>query len=337
MEQPGVQQLFFQHIRNNLPPNLSLVDEIAELLNVSNDSAYRRIRGEKAISFDEIRTLCSHFRISLDQLFYINSESVIFSGKLADNNNHTFDLWLKEILAQLKFMNSFDRRELIYVNKDMPVFHYFHYPELAAFKFFFWMKTLLQYPLFGKSLFVSDDFTTGLHGTAIEIVEEYNKMPSQEVWNVENIHSTIRQIEYYKETKVFRSAEDIVGLYDCLEKTIDHIEKQAELGFKFSMPDKKPQSKTIYKLFVNEFVLGDNTLCAILNDTKVVYLNHTVLNFIMTKDTAFAEYTYQHYQNIIRKSTLISDVGEKERSRFFNTMREKIHNRRKAINHYSSK
>jgi len=58
------------------------------------------------------------------------------------------------------------------------------------------------------------------------------------------------------------------------------------------------------------------------------------LNFIGTKDTAFTEYTYQHYQNIIRKSTLISDVGEKERSRFFNTMREKIHNRRKAVNNY---
>jgi hypothetical protein len=337
MEQPGVQQLFFQHIKNNLPPHLSLVDEIAGLLNVSNDSAYRRIRGKKPISFDEIRTLCSHFRISLDQLFYLNSESVIFSGQLADNNNHTFDLWLKSILDQLKFMNSFQRRELIYMNKDIPVFHYFHYPELAAFKFFFWMKTLLQYPLFGKTLFLKDDFTEGLHNTSVKIVEQYNMIPSQEVWNVENIHSTIRQIEYYKETKVFRSAQDISSLYDCLDKTIDHIERQAEAGCKFSVPDKMPQSKMSYKLFVNEFILGDNTLCVTLNDTRVVYLNHTVLNFIMTKDTAFAEYTYQHYQNIIRKSTLISDVGEKERSRFFNTMREKIDSRKKAVSRYSAK
>ena len=329
-----MQQLFFQHIRNNLPPHLSLVDEIAGLLNVSNDSAYRRIRGEKGISFEEIRTLCSHFRISLDQLFYLNSESVLFTGRLADNDNFTFDLYLNGILDQLMYMNSFDKRELIYLNKDIPIFHYFHFQELAAFKFFFWMKTLLQYPLFGKTLFVSDDFTGGLHKTADRIVDEYNKIPSQEVWNVENIHSTIRQIEYYKETKMFRSSQDIVDLYDCLEKTIDHIERQAELGYKFSLAQRKPPTKVSYKLFVNEFILGDNTLCAILNDTKVVYLNHTVLNFIGTKDTAFTEYTYQHYQNIIRKSTLISDVGEKERSRFFNTMREKIHNRRKAVNNY---
>jgi hypothetical protein len=34
MEQPGVQQLFFQHIKNNLPPHISLVDEITGSLQV---------------------------------------------------------------------------------------------------------------------------------------------------------------------------------------------------------------------------------------------------------------------------------------------------------------
>jgi hypothetical protein len=126
-------------------------------------------------------------------------------------------------------------------------------------------------------------------------------------------------------------------MYECLQKSIDHIEKQAEAGYKFQLNGKPLQSAPAYKLFVNEFVIGDNTVLAILNDIKVVYLNHTVLNVIMTKDTAFTEYTYQHFQNIVRKSTLISDVGEKERSRFFNTMREKIFNRQKAASNYSSK
>src|SRR5215467_7685344 len=120
MDQANVQQVFFQHIRNNLPAHLSLVDEIAELLNISNDSAYRRIRGEKGISFDELRTLCSHFKISLDQLFFLNSESIVFSGRNIDQNNVSFELWLQNILRQLEFMNSFDRKEMIYLNKDVP-------------------------------------------------------------------------------------------------------------------------------------------------------------------------------------------------------------------------
>src|SRR5215831_6461222 len=105
MDQPDVQQLFFQHIKNNLPPHLSLVDEIAELLNISNDSAYRRIRGEKGIAFDELRTLCLHFKISLDQLLYLNSESIIFTGKAVDHSNFTFDLYLQDMLSQLQLWN----------------------------------------------------------------------------------------------------------------------------------------------------------------------------------------------------------------------------------------
>ncbi|HTQ65496.1 MAG TPA: hypothetical protein VMI12_11915 [Puia sp.] len=336
MDQPSVQQVFFQHIKNNLPPHLSLVDEIAELLNISNDSAYRRIRGEKGVSFDELRTLCMHFKISLDQLLYLNSDSIIFSGSNVDSNNHTFDLWLQNVLGLLQYGNSFERREFFFILKDMPFFYNFYQPELAAFKFFFWMKTILQYPLFGKPVFATNEVTENLQKTSAIIAAEYNKMPTQEIWNAESIHTSIRQIEYYKDTKMFSSAADVVHLYECLEKMIDHIEKQAELGYKFLMtgPGSPSVPKIPYKLFVNEFILGDNTVLAILNDTKVVYLNHTVLNIMWTKDTRFAEYTYQHVQNIIRKSTLISEVGEKERSRFFNTIREKLHKRKKAAENY---
>jgi hypothetical protein len=324
MDQPGVQQLFFQHIKNNLPPHLSFVDEIAELLNISTDSAYRRIRGEKGISFDEIRMLCSHFKISLDQLFHLNSESIIFTGRSVDHSHFTFDLYMQNILKQLLLMNSFDRREMLYLNKDIPPFHYYNFREMAAFKFFFWMKTIVQYPLFGKSLFVADEFMEAQHTTGSKILQEYNKLPSQEIWNLENINSTISQIEYYRDTKVFASNQDVLRLYECLEKIIDHIEKQAEAGFKFPINGTPAQSKAGYKLFVNEFILGDNTVLAILNDTKIVYVNHSVLDIVWTKDTLFAEHTYQHFQNIIRKSMLISDVGERERSKFFNKMRERI-------------
>ncbi|HEX4849499.1 MAG TPA: hypothetical protein VFV08_01770, partial [Puia sp.] len=243
----------------------------------------------------------------------------------------------KNILAAVVYMNSFDRREMIVMNKDIPVFHFFHYHQLAAFKFFFWMKTLLQYPLFGKKLFETDEMTESLEKIGDQIVEEYNKIPSQEIWNVENIHSTIYQIEYYKETKVFSSAQDIINLYESLEKTVQHIEKQAELGYKFSVNGKHPPEKASYKMFVNEFIIGDNTFLAVLNDTKVLHLNHTVVNFMTTKDTRFVDYTYQHLQNIIRKSTLISDVGEKERKRFFSRMLEKIDHRKKAAANYNPK
>ena len=79
MESIGMQQLFIQHIKDNFSGPLSLVTEMAELLNISNDSAYRRIRGEKAISFEEMQKLCTHFKVSLDQFLHLQNDAIVFS------------------------------------------------------------------------------------------------------------------------------------------------------------------------------------------------------------------------------------------------------------------
>ncbi|HNJ27903.1 MAG TPA: helix-turn-helix domain-containing protein, partial [Ferruginibacter sp.] len=83
MESNQTQLQFFQHIRSILPEHISLVDEIAGLLDISNDSAYRRIRGEKQISLDEMQKLSVHYKISIDQFLNLQSNSYIFSGELA--------------------------------------------------------------------------------------------------------------------------------------------------------------------------------------------------------------------------------------------------------------
>src|SRR6186997_2158915 len=101
MESSNVQVAFFNHLKTLLPAHLSLVDEIAELLNISNDSAYRRIRGEKPIALEEIQKLATHFKISLDQFLHLDSDSFIFTGKLANATDHVFEKWMENLLQQL--------------------------------------------------------------------------------------------------------------------------------------------------------------------------------------------------------------------------------------------
>ena len=330
MESSGAQQLFFQHIKGLLPSHLSLVDEVAEVLNISNDSAYRRIRGEKPIALEEIKKLCIRFKISLDQLLHLNSDSVLFTGKLADKTNFSFDLYLENLLRQMQMINSFPEKELYYWAKDAPVIYYYQFPELAAFKFFFWMKTVLEYPEYNKAKFNFNDFDGKLRGMGEKLLDTYNEIPSHEIWNVDNINTYIQQIEYYKDTNVFNSKNDIIVLYECLEKMVDHIEEQAEAGYKFNS-NAKGSMKAPVKIYVNEFIIGDNTVMAVLNKKPIVFLNHSFLNVSSTQDPVFCNYMYEYFQKLIRKSTLISSGSEKQRSNFFTPIREKLELRKKAI------
>ena len=75
----NLQQDFFQEIKQNMPAHLSMVDEVANLLNISTDSAYRRIRNEKTLSLEETKILAGHFKISLDYLFNLQTGTGSFA------------------------------------------------------------------------------------------------------------------------------------------------------------------------------------------------------------------------------------------------------------------
>lgn len=324
MGKENTQQLFFQHIKSNLPAHISLVDEVADLLNISNDSAYRRIRSEKSLDLNEIEKLCTHFKISVDQIFSLESDVTLFTDKAITSHQVDFEEYLQSIIDQLQFINSFDERKMYYTAKDVPVFHYFNYPEITAFKFYFWRRTILSYPEISKQKFVLDDLNESLHQKGKKILDLYNNMSSVELWNVESINSTVRQIEYSRESKFFADPMDVVRIYERLENLVDHIEEQAQIGCKFHLGSSPTDKSPTYELFFNEVFLGDNSILGVMGDAKIVFINHSVLNFLTTRDSRFCDYIHHSIENLMRRSTLISSVGERERNRFFDALHRKL-------------
>src|SRR4051812_10103446 len=114
MESNELQKQFFNQIKSRLPQHLSMAEEIADLLNISTDSAYRRIRSEKAITLEEIQKLCNHFKLSLDQLLCIDTDSTLFYGQWADYRNFNFETYLSDMLNQLKQINSYENKMMYY-------------------------------------------------------------------------------------------------------------------------------------------------------------------------------------------------------------------------------
>ena len=324
MQPTGIQVVFFQHIRGLLPQHMSLVDAIADTLGISNDSAYRRIRGEKPIAFEEMQKLATQFKISLDQFLHLQTDSFLFSGKLASASGYVFDEWTRNVLQHLQFATSFRKKHMIYLAKDIPVMQQFLVPEVAAFKSFFWRKSILHYDELRGVKFSLKDIDPNHFEISKKIVECYNQIDSTDIWNIESINSTIRQIEFYRETGVFESDEDAKGLYHAVLRLIDHLEKQAETGLKF-LVDKTPGVQSAkYNLYNNELILGDNTIFFELDEMRISFLNHSVINFIYTKDEAFNSYMYNNLQNLIRKSTSLSVSSERERTKFFKRVKDRL-------------
>jgi hypothetical protein len=327
MENIGVQQLFFQHIKNNLLPHLSLVDCIAEVLHISNDSAYRRMRGEKPITFEEIQKLSVHFKISLDQFLHLKSDSFLFTGILSDNSGNAFSSWLSDVLQKLTYIKGFERKHMYFNTKDLPLMSFFQIPELSKFKCFMWMRTFLGYENLKSKKFSLKHSYEEMEEKGTKIIHVYNQIPTTEIWSLDCLNATIRQIEFYRESNVFESKGDVDILYHKLEELINHCERQAEVGKKFSIGQAPNASSPVYNIFLNELLIGDNTLIAEVNDSKVTFINHSVIDIVSTRDEKFCNHAYESMMNLIHKSTQISTVGEKIRSGFFGVLRDRINQR----------
>lgn len=326
-----VQHELFRLIKTKLPAEASIADEVARLLNISADSAYRRMRGVKQITLEELQILAVDYKISLDQLMNIPTGGTLFQGNYVNPKTYRFDQYLAEVMHNLAYFNTFKKKELYYSCKDMPIFNHFHFREVAAFKWFFWMKTYFQFSEFAKRKFKFSDYPDDFFLMDQKVLSLYLDLPSTEIWNPECINIILRQIEFYRVSQVFESEEDILRLYEAVEKTWDHLERQAALGYKFNHndPEKKPLAE--FKMYFNEVHLGDNSMLVLLDDSKISILNHTTVNFMMTRHVTFNENMYGHMQNLMRRSTLISEVSEKERSRYFRIIRERIARRKEAL------
>jgi hypothetical protein len=319
-----IQQQLFQQVKSALPAHVSVVDEIAELLQMSTDSAYRRIRGEKMLTLDEMAVLCSKYQLSVDGLLHLNGNSIVFAGQQIDFSRFELEQHLRFILLQLQQLQSFSNCRMYYLAKDVPVFHYFHFTNLAAFKFFAWLKTILHNPVYNNKKFIlSDAVNDNWRMLSHSIIDTYNRIPSEEIWSLETINSTIRQIEYCRDAMLFDSEETIQLLYAELLQLVNHIEEQAAAGCKFA-PGSQGKNGGGFQLYYNGAILGDNTILMHMGESRKVYLNHAILNYINTGDEKFCNYTAGSIDTIIQKSALISRVGEKERNKFFNVLRSEV-------------
>lgn len=319
-----IQKLLFQQIKEILPEHLSLVDEISELLSISYDSAYRRIRGDKSLSVEELELLSKRFGLSIDSLFNIQSDNVIFKHKPIVPPDIGVKLWLRGILADMRRIHDSKGNEIIYAAKDPPVFHYFQFPEIGAFKMFFWEKTLFQFPQHQDKKFTLEYLDDEIRELGEQILATSLKIPTTEIWNEDTFNITFKQIENYWISGLFENTEDIHILCEKLHLWISHIKKQAELGFKFYYNTEPIGVENSYKFYENEVVLNDNTIFVKTNNFTATYLTYNVLSILQTNDSRFCAGVESYLRGILKESVLISSVNAKERNRFFNRMLSKI-------------
>ena len=320
----SIQSVFLEKVRTSLPSNIAFADEFAEILSISRDSAYRRIRGETVLSLDEVSVICKHFKMSLDEIISPSAEIVSFQNRFVTEADFTFEMWLKSIEGNLDMLKSVPDREMIISAKDVPILYYFKTPELSAFKMFFWMKTILRYSNYSEEQYRPELVPNELLALGKRIQEKFTSIERTELWSEDTVHASLRQIEFYHECGFFHSPHQGQHLCDEILNAMMEVKNAAAEA-------NAPEGNARFQLFKNEILIADNTFLFRMHDQYAVFINHNTLNILSTAHKSFCLQTERYLRNLLNKATKISGTGEKERHKFFNGIEEKIKSLKKRI------
>lgn len=325
-----VQIHFLNKVKELIPDNYSFVDELANILELSTDSSYRRIRGETALTINEVAILCKKYNISFDY-FTQGDNNVTFSYNIM-HDKAGFKRHMESILDALIKIIEPEYKKITYAAIDIPIFYHFKFKELAAFKMFYWMKAVNNVPQLQDIQFDPDLIDPEFIAIGQHIFEIYQKAPSVEIWSDGTINSLVKQIEFFWESGNFKTPEDALLICQQARDELELIAQQANEGKKVSTTG--IIEKNDFMLYHSDIEIGNNTIFIERGDVKTVYLTFNTFNALITPNIQFIEEINIWIDNLKKKSTLISATAQKHRYQFFKRAFAKIEALEKKIQDY---
>lgn len=313
---------FVEQLKTVFPTNLSLAEELSDLLNVSTDSIYRRLRCQSSFTFDEVALISKKFGVSVDGLLGQNSLQVSFNFNPMYQEPMNYKNYFKFFSHYLKELSGYKGTRIIYASEDVPVFRHFNFPNISAFKSFYWSKAVLNDKnLIGKKFhpeFVSAEIIDMNKHT----YQTYCKIDRTEIWSQETLSSTLNQIEFFWESGLFENKDIALLVVDDIRKMMTELQNDCDNAL-----DSSSEKRGEFILYNSEVFIGNNCVLIEPGESKMserVFLGYNTFSSISTYNVAFSKETRMWMENLMKKSLLLSGTGEKQRSKFFNKMEEHI-------------
>ncbi|MFT7591851.1 MAG: hypothetical protein ACI9UJ_001780 [bacterium] len=132
-----VLQCLFDILSKQIDPKINPVLQIADDLNLSKESVYRRFRAESAFTLQELWLLSQSYTMPLDVLFS-NGQSNKISLRLVGANTASFHNYMNEMYAILLRCNLSQPNQYFYFANAIPLHYIIQNKTLSRLKFLLW-------------------------------------------------------------------------------------------------------------------------------------------------------------------------------------------------------
>ncbi|MBL1279805.1 MAG: hypothetical protein COA33_006015 [Fluviicola sp.] len=328
--QANHQETIFEIIKKQIGKE-SLGVVVGEVLSISQDAVYRRSRGETLLTIYEIEKLSNHFNFSVDSIFGLRKNNVLFNFKPLEEFDFSMDVYLEGLLENVKMLKAQKNPELLLSVNNIAMFQLLNYPHLVRFKLFFWAKTYLRVPGYENVLFDYEKISPKTFNTGLEALKVYCTIPSKEIYDSEFLRGFVREIYYYYSSRLIKDPKYALYLLEVLDRFVDHLKLQAIAGKKFVSTTKPPANGNGFEMYYNETNNGNGTTYYHSENGEGLYIAHNMMNYVYTTDKEYIQDSLTTLNKQIDNSSMISSINEKERNKYFFQLKNTINGVRLKI------
>ena len=324
-----VNDKLFNVIKQKLPKNVLFTEEIADVLDVSYDASYRRIKGRTSLTFNEAIKLAKHYKVSLNELFDLPSHnSLLINKKKFQDNIDGLIHFYKELSYYTKTFYTTDRTQVFYSAKDIP-FHHLKTSDLYwRFRIYILLNFSNKKSIDEKVSFYDFNPKFSAIEEANNFIETFKLIDVIDIWSDTTIDSSLYQIFYFFKTKVLRKEE---ALLLCDE--IDSIIKEIECNVTNEGADNLVVTKKFrYALYYSKLLNLNHTIFFKNEFKKGILMPYGSFSHIKIEDANICDEVDVFLQKQVHLAKKISGEAEIDRKIFFTSMYEKIEQLRNEIN-----
>lgn len=318
MEDRVYQISFFEYLQE--VSNYARIDQFAEViaraLRISRSGAYKKIRGISKLTLDEAVVIAKHMDVPVtrfvDQLG-TNRNVYLFRSDDVIKPVESYQQWADNILEHsLTLENLRLDYKVTALNNEISMFHLIGFHYLMSFKLFVWDRSTWRIPnhsdQYDYQLFAQD---RQLQKTLSQVAEHYRSYESIEVWSIDLLTTTLKQLRHSKRIGAISRA-DAENVLNDIRKLLAHLMSQAAAGNKKEFGT--TNSGAAMQVYLNDTHSNEDLIFIQSDQINMVYVSYLAPNYIRTKDPRVSGYTESWIKNIMIHSSNISGTGVVERT-----------------------
>ncbi|MBI3233883.1 MAG: hypothetical protein HYZ42_07550 [Bacteroidetes bacterium] len=288
----------------------NFITYIANLIGVMPDTIRKKNSGTKSYTSDELNAIIEHFNLEFNSANQ-NINDLEFKPIASSESN--FLNYFKTIALQLRYIQSCNTKKIRLTSEDLPIFYYFEYEHLTAFKLYFYKHTLFSSKdLLDNHFLDKNDFEQLNYIASI-----YNQIPSEELWTPRTIDSTISQLIYLYDTK---KITDI----DIISKILNEFNELIEVVFLNAENESKNGKDKNFIMYRSDITISNNHICFETENMKAGFVNMTTFNSIKIHKPEYIDEIEKWLECMFKSGVKISGEGVAYRNSLIDIYKSKL-------------